>query len=151
MDEPPEHSPESSPYLSLPWPLVVSILAAVLLLALGVGLYANRYLRPENRIPPPTEVARAIRRTLCNLGRCRSGYLHTRADGRADRDRHARASHANWIANGRSEHDFPSNVRRHAGRDRHRLSCPSPRRLAAPTSTTGISGPPHSWTLTRTP
>ena len=47
---PTAHSPGADegagPYLRLPWPLVAGVLLAVLALALGVGLYANRNLRP---------------------------------------------------------------------------------------------------------
>src|SRR3954452_4481696 len=43
----------SQPYLKLPWWLVTAGLLAVLLVALGAGLYANRVLRPE-AVPPTT-------------------------------------------------------------------------------------------------
>lgn len=45
--EAPNQDTGDSPYLKLPWQLVAGALAAVLLLALGAGLYANRYLRPQ--------------------------------------------------------------------------------------------------------
>jgi hypothetical protein len=49
------------PYRSFPWPLVAGVLAAVLLLALGAGIFANRYLRqPTVIVPPPTSAAVAV-------------------------------------------------------------------------------------------
>jgi hypothetical protein len=54
--DPPATDPEDSPYRKLPWPLVAGVLAAVLLLALGAGIFANRYLRqPTVVLPPPTQ------------------------------------------------------------------------------------------------
>jgi hypothetical protein len=52
MDEAPDQTTGESPYLKLPWPLVAGGLAIMLLVVLGVGLYANRYLRPQTTIQP---------------------------------------------------------------------------------------------------
>jgi hypothetical protein len=52
--------PEESPYIRLPWGLVAAGLGGLLLLALGLGLYANRYLRPQVQVmPTPLAVAAA--------------------------------------------------------------------------------------------
>jgi hypothetical protein len=48
----PVAEPEPSPYLRLPWPLVTAGLVGVLVVALAVGLFANRYLRPQVALPP---------------------------------------------------------------------------------------------------
>jgi hypothetical protein len=58
MDDTHDAEPEESPYIRLPWPLVAAALGGVLLLALGLGLYANRYLRPQVGIVP-TPIATA--------------------------------------------------------------------------------------------
>ncbi|HLZ29571.1 MAG TPA: hypothetical protein VKV73_19820, partial [Chloroflexota bacterium] len=47
MDDAPDAEPEAPPYIRLPWPLVAAALGGVLLLALALGLFANRYLRPQ--------------------------------------------------------------------------------------------------------
>ena len=60
MDDAHDAEPEKSPYLRLPWPLVTAALAGVLLLALAVGLLANRYLRPQvGVVPTPLPLAAA--------------------------------------------------------------------------------------------
>jgi hypothetical protein len=48
----PDAEPEHSPYLRLPWPLVAAGLVGVLVVALALGLFANRYLRPQVALPP---------------------------------------------------------------------------------------------------
>ncbi|MDQ6673068.1 MAG: hypothetical protein M3069_20400, partial [Chloroflexota bacterium] len=52
MDDAHDAEPEHSPYVRLPWPLVASGLAGVLLLALAAGLLANRYMRPQLALQP---------------------------------------------------------------------------------------------------
>src|ERR1700674_5726445 len=62
-DAEPEASP--SPYVRLPWALVAAGLVGVLVIALGLGLYANRYLRPQVEVAPtPTAPAAAPAPTL---------------------------------------------------------------------------------------
>ena len=56
MDEAPEQTTGESPYLKLPWPAVAGGLAVMLLLVLGIGLFANRYLRPQTAIQPTVTV-----------------------------------------------------------------------------------------------
>jgi hypothetical protein len=60
MNDAHDAEPEESPYVRLPWGLVAAGLGGVLLLALGFGLYANRYLRPQLQlVPTPIAVAAA--------------------------------------------------------------------------------------------
>ena len=60
MDDAQDAEPEDSPYIRLPWALVVAGLGGVLLVALGIGLFANRYLRPQLEVPPtPIDLAAA--------------------------------------------------------------------------------------------
>src|SRR5437762_1252904 len=42
-------------YMRLPWPVVAALLFGVLVLVLAIGLFANRYLRPQVGLVP-TEV-----------------------------------------------------------------------------------------------
>src|SRR5438876_467177 len=44
-------------YMRLPWPLVAFGLIAVLSVVLGIGLYANRNLRPQVGLVPTSEPA----------------------------------------------------------------------------------------------
>ena len=50
MDDAHDAEPEESPYIRLPWPVVTAGLAGVLVVALAVGLFANRYLRPQVQV-----------------------------------------------------------------------------------------------------
>src|SRR5260370_26181319 len=38
---------QAMPYMRLPWPLVAAGLIALLAIVLGIGVFANRYLRPQ--------------------------------------------------------------------------------------------------------
>ncbi len=38
---------QATPYMRLPWPLVAAGLVALLAVLLGIGVFANRYLRPQ--------------------------------------------------------------------------------------------------------
>jgi hypothetical protein len=60
MDDAHDAEPEPTPYICLPWAVVAAALAGVLLLALVVGLFANRYLRPQvGVVPTPITLAAA--------------------------------------------------------------------------------------------
>src|SRR4051794_39866544 len=49
---------EATGYVRVPWPVVAGALLALIVGALGVGLYANRNLRPQTApVPVPTTVA----------------------------------------------------------------------------------------------
>ncbi len=50
---------QATPYMRLPWPLVAGGLLGLLAVVLAVGLFANRYLRPQVGLVP-TPVAAAI-------------------------------------------------------------------------------------------
>src|SRR4051812_46904644 len=62
MDEAPDQTTGESPYLKLPWLAVAAGLAIMLLVVLGIGVYANRYLRQPTAItgPTPTNVVLAV-------------------------------------------------------------------------------------------
>jgi len=60
MDDAHDPEPEKSPYVRLPWLLVAAGLVGVLAIALGLGLFANRYLRPQAEVAPtPIAIAAA--------------------------------------------------------------------------------------------
>src|SRR5713226_6042943 len=45
---------QAMPYMRLPWPLVAAGLIAILAVVLGIGVFANRYLRPQvGPVPTP--------------------------------------------------------------------------------------------------
>jgi hypothetical protein len=48
---------QTTHYMRLPWPLVAVGLLALLALVLGIGLFANRYLRPQVGLVPTPETA----------------------------------------------------------------------------------------------
>jgi hypothetical protein len=53
---------QATPYMRLPWPLVAAGLIGILAVVLGIGLYANRYLRPQVGLvltPEPAAIAAA--------------------------------------------------------------------------------------------
>jgi|SRR5579859_2684438 len=60
MDDPQdaETETERTPYMRLPWPLVAVGLLGVLAVVLAIGLFANRYLRPQvGLVPTPVAAA----------------------------------------------------------------------------------------------
>src|SRR6266851_1387349 len=48
---------QATPYMRLPWPLVAAGLIAILAIVLGIGVFANRYLRPQVGLIPTPEPA----------------------------------------------------------------------------------------------
>src|SRR5438132_9578100 len=48
---------QTTHYVRLPWPLVAFGLVALLAVVLGIGLFANRYLRPQVGLVPTAEPA----------------------------------------------------------------------------------------------
>src|SRR5438034_8991722 len=48
---------QTTHYMRLPWPLVAFGLVALLAVVLGIGLFANRYLRPQVGLVPTAEPA----------------------------------------------------------------------------------------------
>ena len=86
MDDAPDAEPEDSPYLRLPWPVVAAGLVGLLAVALAIGLFANRYLRPQlDVLPTPAPIAAP--RPHCGA---RSGCY---ADGRANPRAGTNAAH----------------------------------------------------------
>src|SRR5919202_7099676 len=64
MNEAPDAEREPAGYVRLPWPLVGAALFLLLALILGVGLFANRNLRPQiGMVPTSTPLAEATSTT----------------------------------------------------------------------------------------
>src|SRR5713101_7604691 len=51
---------ERTPYVRLPWPLVAVGLLGILAVVLAIGLFANRYLRPQVGLLPTSEPAAVV-------------------------------------------------------------------------------------------
>src|SRR5712692_5158080 len=55
---------QAMPYMRLPWPLVAAGLVAILAIVLGIGVFANRYLRPQVGLVPTPEPAVVVAQPL---------------------------------------------------------------------------------------